>query len=79
MLTLKEMVSDNKKVAFVEYRQGNLWYSTEDGFKFPVPVGDIGGATFAATEKALLMMRYMRKHLDTINTGKKSNVALSNL
>ena len=79
MLTLKEMVSDNKQVTFVEYRQGNLWYSTEDGFKFPVPIEDIGTATFAATEKALLMMRYMRKHLDTINSGKKTNVAMSNL
>ena len=79
MLTLKEMVSYNKIVTFVEYRQGNLWYATEDGFKFPVPIEDVGTATFSANEKALLMMRYIRKHLATIQTGMKTNVALSNL
>lgn len=78
MNNLKEMVSDNKMVSFVEYRQGNLWYTTEDGFKFPVPMEDVGTATFHATEKALLMMRYIRKHLQTIDFGKK-NIPLSSL
>jgi hypothetical protein len=78
-MTIKEMVSDGKLATFVEYRQGNLWYQTEDGFKFPVPMEDIGTATFHASEKALLLMRYIRKHLDTINKGTKTTVAMSNL
>lgn len=42
MLSLKEMVSDNKKVRFVFYRDKALHYETEDGFIFPVPIEDAG-------------------------------------
>lgn len=63
MLTLKEMVSDNKKVHFRFYRAKELWYATEDGFVFPVPIEDIGDATFLAEDKALLFMRYIRKQI----------------
>ena len=71
--SLKEMVSDNKKVKFVFYRDGNLWYVTETGFEFPVPVEDIGNATFLAEDKAMLFMRYIRKHLDVITEAKNEN------
>lgn len=47
------------------YRSGNLWYEVDD-FKFPVPVTDIGDATFLASDKASLFMRYIRKHLNEI-------------
>lgn len=63
MLTLKEMVSGGKVVNFSHYIDGNLWYKTEDGFEFPVPISDIGNATFLAQDKAMLFMRYIRKHL----------------
>lgn len=65
-LSLKDMVSDNKKATFAYYRDGSLWYTTEDGFLFPVPIEDIGNATFNREEKALLLMRYIRKHLKTL-------------
>ena len=35
-------------------------------FEFPVPISDIGTATFLAEDKALLFMRYIRKHLDLL-------------
>jgi hypothetical protein len=63
MATLKEMVSEGKRVKFVRYFDGDLWYTTEDGFEFPVPVVDIGNATFRAEDKAILFMRYIRKHI----------------
>ncbi len=63
MMSLKDMVSGDKQVTFVRYRDGDLWYGTEDGFEFPVPVADIGSATFLARDKALLFMRYMRRYL----------------
>jgi hypothetical protein len=72
MSTLKEMVSGGKMVHFSHYRHKELWYKTDDGFEFPVPIDDIGDATFLATEKALQMMRYIRKHLDNIEAGKNS-------
>lgn len=63
MSTLKEMVSSGKTVRFAFYRAKELWYVTECGFEFPVPIDDVGDATFLASDKALLFMRYIRKHL----------------
>jgi hypothetical protein len=63
-MDLKEMVNSNKKVKFVYYRKDNLWYQAENGFLFPVPIKDIGEATFLAEDKALLFMRYIRAELE---------------
>jgi hypothetical protein len=71
MTSLKDRVCGDKQVTFVRYRDGELWYVTEDGFEFPVPVADIGNATFLARDKALLFMRYMRHHMDTIAQAKR--------
>lgn len=59
-------VKDNKQVTFVHFKAGELWYRTEDGFEFPVPVSDVGDATMLAKDKALLFMRYIRKHVDML-------------
>lgn len=70
MATLKEMVSGNKVVRFTFYRDKNLWYRTECGFEFPVPIDDIGNATFLNEDRAMLFMRYIRKHIAlTENAG----------
>ena len=53
-------------VKFSHYFDGNLWYTTQDGFDFPVPVSDIGTAKFLAEDKAMLFMRYIRKHMELI-------------
>jgi hypothetical protein len=72
MKSIKDMVSNDRQVAFVRYRDGELWYATDDGFEFPVPIADIGNATFLARDKALLFMRYMRKHLQMIEQPDKA-------
>ena len=59
----------NKTARFVEYKKDNLWYCTDDGFEFPVPISDIGDGIFRASEKAMTLMRYMRIHLDNIEKG----------
>jgi hypothetical protein len=66
MKTLKEMVNNGQKVKFTRYLDGNLYYKTECNFEFPVPISDIGNATFLAEDKAMLFMRYIRKHLNLI-------------
>ena len=68
-MNLKEMVANNKTVTFTYYRDKNLWYKTECGFEFPVPIEDIGNATFMSSDKAMLFMRYIRKHIDLIESG----------
>jgi len=72
-MNLKDMVSGNKLVRFSFYREGQLWYKTECGFEFPVPTdpNEIGTAVFLAEDKALLFMRYIRKHLDYLNKAKQ--------
>ena len=41
MMNIREMIA-GKKVHFVCYKQKELWYETEDGFEFPVPISDTG-------------------------------------
>lgn len=60
---IKSMVKDGKVATFQYYRKNELWYKTECGFMFPVPVSDVGDGTFNAEEKAMLMMRYIRKQI----------------
>ena len=69
--TINERVKDNQQVVFVRYFDGQLWYKTECEFEFPVPTDDVGNATMLAQDKALLFMRYIRKHIDAIEAGKE--------
>lgn len=65
-MNIKDMVKDKKKVKFTHYAHKELWYETECGFAFPVPIEDCGDATFLAEDKAMLFMRYIRKHIALI-------------
>jgi len=66
-MDIKELVKDGKHVYFEFYRDGALWYQTEGReLLFPVPIEDIGNATFMAQDRAMLFMRYIRKHLKTL-------------
>lgn len=74
-MKIADIVRDGKKARITHFYNGELWYETEDGFKFPVPVSDateVGNATFQAEEKAMLLMRYIRKHLQFLE---ESNVS----
>ena len=68
---VKGMVKDNKKVHFSFYRNGELWYTTECGFAFPVPISDTGDACFLAEDKAILFMRYIRKQIIALEVAKQ--------
>jgi hypothetical protein len=61
----------NKKAHFIHYREGHFIYETEDGFQFPVPLADIGTATLLAEDKALFFMRWIRRHLETMELAQK--------
>lgn len=73
-MSIKEMVANNKQVKFVRYQNKELWYQTECGFEFPVPIEDTGNAIFIAQDKALLFMRWIRKHLNEIQSAKKEQI-----
>lgn len=62
-MNIKDLVKDNT-VVFQFYRDGNLWYQTVNhNFLFPVPISDIGNATFHREDKAILFMRYIKKQM----------------
>jgi len=63
MSNIKDMVKDGKQVEFKFYRKGELFYETECGFLFPVPISDTGDGQFNRTDKAMMFMRYIRKEL----------------
>ena len=67
---IMEMVKD-KQVNFKFFRGVNLYYETECGFVFPVPVADVGDATFLPTDKAIFFMRYINKAIKEINEMKE--------
>lgn len=70
MSQLKDLVKD-QQVHFDFYRQKEIWYKTDSGFSFPVPIEDAGDGIFLRDDKAILFMRYIRKQLASIDAGKK--------
>lgn len=71
-MSIKEMVV-NKTVSFVRFQNNELWYTTECGFEFPVPLSDTKEAIFLNKDKASYFMRWIRKHLETIEAAKKEH------
>lgn len=68
-LNIKEMVKDGKRVQFCHYKHGELFYKTECGFMFPVPISDTGDGVFLNEDKAMLFMRYIRKQIEAIKSA----------
>lgn len=68
-MNLTEIVK-NKKARFVQYREGNFIYETEDGFQFPVPLAEVGSASMLAEDRALFFMRWIRRHLAAMEAVK---------
>ena len=76
-INIKDLVKDNKKVRFICYKQGVMIYTTECGFTFPVPIDDCGDGTFLAEDRAMLFMRYIRKHIKYIEDAKNEQNAVA--
>ena len=57
----------NKQQAhFQYYRDSALWYKTDGSFLFPVPISDVGTATFGRDDKAILFMKWIRRYKEEI-------------
>lgn len=66
MLNLKSILNENVRVKFEFYRDGCLWYSTMNGFHFPVPVNGLHQTTvLKATDKATNFSYYIKKHYNS--------------
>jgi hypothetical protein len=73
IMNILDMVKNDKKVHFKFYRKGELYYSTECGFVFPVPTEDTGDGVFNSEDKALGYMRWIRKQVKLIESEKRKN------
>ena len=72
MLNLKSILNDNMRVKFDFYRDGALWYSTMNGFQFPVPVKTLAGTTILkANDKASALSYYIKKYYNELNKDKE--------
>jgi hypothetical protein len=77
-LNVEEIIKTSTKVNFVYYRDNNLYYKTSNGFEFPVSIEDAGTATFLAEDKPILFMRWIRKHVENIKTGREDGYNSAN-
>jgi len=73
MSSLISMVK-NKVVTFQYYKEGNLWYNTECGFAFPVPISDTGTATMLVSDKAILFMRWISAEVVVVEGYEKARL-----
>jgi hypothetical protein len=75
MASITRMVKGTT-VTFKYYRDKELWYELsyldEEGetrvFTFPVPIDNCGSATFNMQDKAMLFMRWIRKHKELVES-----------
>ena len=62
----------NNEAIFSFYRDNNLYYRivVDDRdfervtYEFPIPINDVGTGTFQEYEKAILLMRWIKKAID---------------
>ena len=73
-MNIKEIVK-NQNVHFVFYRDQSLFYETDKGFLFSVPLSDAGSATINSEEKAIVLMRYIRKHIARTESARAAQAA----
>lgn len=79
--TIKELMHEQAR--FVKYEGYKLWYQIgylEGGaysggrphlFDFPIPVDDAGGGEFGSSERAVTLMRWIRKQIEYLNKAKE--------
>lgn len=59
--TIGELVKGGKTAKLMYVTNGTPWYQIDD---FLFPIDEVQGACFQRNEKAITLMRWVRKHLD---------------
>ena len=68
-MSVKDHVIGEQKVRFEFYRDGILYYKTDLGLLFEVPITDTGRGTMMNEDKAIFYMRWIRKQLEANEEG----------
>ena len=66
-MQLIELIKGNK-ATFIEFHSGTLFYEV-NGFRFPIPVEELQGASIKAEEKASVFLKWIRKALKEVENG----------
>lgn len=51
---------------FSHYREGHLYYVTDSGFVFAVPVAEVGNGTCCTKEKTMTFLKWVKPQHDAI-------------
>jgi len=67
-MDIKDFVVKDNMAYFDSFRAGVFYYTiykvnSDIGYQFQIPIEDTAGATFKAEEKAITMMRWIRKSI----------------
>lgn len=69
-MELKPLADLLKEQAYFDfYREGKLYYKTDSGFRFTVPVEDTGTGTYLAQDKAIVFMRWLRPQYQEVKAN----------
>ena len=63
--TLGSLVKNEQRTKFKCYSDDILWYETSD-FEYPITREEAKGGTWLPEEKAILHMRWIRKHIESL-------------
>ncbi len=68
MMKVDKILQDNESVYFMFFLSGKLWYRTESGFKFPVPVKGVPGqSVFLSEDRANRFYPYIKAHAEKLD------------
>ena len=66
-MNLEKILQDNENVRFMFFLSGKLWYRTESGFKFPVPIKGSGQSVFLNEDRANRFYPYIKAHAQKLD------------
>ncbi len=66
MKNVAKILENNESVSFMFFLSGKLWYRTESGFKFPVPIKSTGQSVFLNEDRANRFYPYIKAHADKL-------------
>lgn len=69
-VNVKQHVIDHQKAVYKFYQGGSLWYETEKGLQFEVPISETGNGIFNKEEKAINLMKWINKQLDVNDSAR---------
>ena len=70
MKSIDKILDDNECVSFMFFLSGKLWYRTESGFKFPVPIKGSGQSVFLSEDRAKRFYPYIKAHAEKLDKAK---------